>query len=789
MPDQDFVNSSHWGAFVATVRDGEVVRTRAVAQDTDPSDLVAAIPDALTSRVRVAAPAVRRGWLENGPGGRREARGGEDWVEVDWEQALDLVAGELARVKREHGNASIFGGSYGWSSAGRFHHAKTQVGRFLNSFGGCTGQIGNYSYAAASAILPHVVGSDAATTGEVSTWETIRDNTDLWVLFGGSPLKNAQVEAGGTARHLAAEGLRSVRAAGVRFVGITPLRDDLPEFLDAEWIAARPNTDTAVMLGLAHQIVVDGRADDAFLERYCVGWDRLRDYIIGREDGVAKTVEWAAGIADVEPGALRRLARRMATGRTLISTTWSLQRADHGEQPFWMTVALACILGQVGLPGGGFGFAYGDAAGIGNPKSPYGTPVLSTGANPARSAIPVARISDMMLDPGGWYDFDGERRQYPDIRLVYWAGGNPFHHHQDINRMVEAWRRPETIVVHEPWWTPTARHADIVLPATTTLERNDIGAATRDRHLVAMHQAVPPRGLSRNDFDIFCDLARRLGVIDRFAEGRDEMGWLRYLYDGYRARAATKDVALPHFDEFWDRGVLDLPDRPHFTMLQAFRTDPEGHRLHTPSGRIELFSATIDGFGYDDCPGHPAWLEPSEWLGSAAATRFPLHLISNQPRTRLHGQLDMGRVSQQSKIAGREPARLHPLDAESRGLSDGDVAEVFNDRGRCLVGIRVDDAVRPGVLQMSTGAWYDPAEPGRIGALDKHGNPNVLTPDHGTSKLGQGPSSHTALVEVRSYRDPLPPITIHEQPAFLAADATHQIEVPRPRGTDKENTR
>lgn len=781
MTDGSFINSSHWGAFVARVRDGTVVETIPVPDDPEPSELVSAIPDALTSRARVQAPAVRRSWLEGGPGAGRELRGRDTWVEVGWDHALDLVAAELTRVRRDHGSASIFGGSYGWSSAGRFHHAKTQVGRFLHCFGGCTGQIGNYSYAAASAILPHVLGSDAATSGEASTWGSIAENTQLWVMFGGSPLKNAQVEAGGTARHSAGAGLRRVRAAGVEFVGITPLRDDLPGFLEAEWIAPRPNTDTALMLGLAHEIVRLGRHDEQFLARYCVGWPQLHAYLVGNEDGVAKTLEWAAAVADVGVDVLRRLAHRMAGSRTLITTTWSLQRADHGEQPFWMTVALACVLGQVGLPGGGFGFAYGDAAGIGSPKSPYGTPVFSAGPNPAKSAIPVARISDMMLDPGGAYDFNGERLTYPDIRLVYWAGGNPFHHHQDINRMVEAWRRPETIVVHEPWWTPTARHADVVLPATTTLERNDIGAATRDRHLVAMHQAIAPIGQARNDYDIFCGLAERLGISAAFGQGRDEMAWLRHMYDNYRARAARSGVELPEFERFWAAGVLDLPVRDEFTLLGQFRADPDAHRLHTPSGRIELFSQTIADFGYDDCPGHPAWLEPSEWLGAPAARRFPLHLMSNQPRTRLHGQLDMGRVSVASKIAGREPARLHPDEAAARGLRDGDVALAHNDRGRCLVGIRVDDAVRPGVLQLSTGAWYDPQRPGELGALDVHGNPNVLTPDHGTSRLGQGPSSHTALVEVQRYDGELPEITVHDQPVLRAERPDYPAE-PNQRG-------
>ncbi|MQA03333.1 MAG: molybdopterin guanine dinucleotide-containing S/N-oxide reductase [Streptosporangiales bacterium] len=763
------VHSSHWGAFVADVDGGRVVSTAPFPGDPDPSPQVSSISDALTADVRVETPCVRKSGLDHGPASAPELRGKDPYVAVSWDTALDLVAGELRRVRDEHGSSAVFGGSYGWSSAGRFHHAKTQLTRFLNCFGGCTDQIGNYSYAAAAAILPHVVGSASPTSGTVTSWSSIVENTGLWVMFGGMPLRNAQVESGGIARHNTSPELRRTRAAGVEFVAFTPLRVDVPEFLDAQWVAPRPNTDTAIMLGLAHTLLTEDLHDEEFLNRYCVGWERFSEYLTGAADGRPKTAEWAADIADVDAHELKELARRMASTRTLITATWSLQRADHGEQPFWATIALAAMLGQIGLPGGGFSFGFANASGIGNVKQPFSVPNMPAGTNPTGSAIPVARIVDMLLNPGAEYDFDGKRMRYPDTRLVYWAGGNPFHHHQDINRLLEAWRRPETIVVHEPWWTATARHADIVLPATTTLERNDIGAASRDSFVIAMQQAVEPIGAARNDYDIFTDLAARLGIVDAFTEGRDETGWLQHLYDTFRDGAQRHGVAVPDFETFWKQGHAELPTWPAHVLLGDYRADPDGQPLRTPSGRIELFSATIDGFGYDDCPGHPVWLEPGEWLGAQQAQEFPLHLLSVQPATRLHGQLDMGRVSAANKVRGREPVVMHPSDAAARGISDGDIVVVRNDRGRCLAGARVDDGIRPGVVQLATGAWYDPVEPGRIGALDKHGNPNVLTPDHGTSKLGQGPSAHSALVEVEPYTDALPEISVFDPPAVEPA--------------------
>ena len=297
------------------------------------------------------------------------------------------------------------------------------------------------------------------------------------------------------------------------------------------------------------------------------------------------------------------------------------------------------------------------------------------------------------------------------------------------------------------------------------MERNDIGASVRDRFLVAMKQAITPIDQARDDFAIFSDLADRFGVRETFTEGRTEMEFVRHLYETARAQAARWEMPWPHFDEFWAQGYFEIPRTTTPAVLfEDFRHDPLANPLVTPSGRIEIFSETIAGFGYDDCPGHPVWLEPTEWLGSVKAQRYPLHLLTTQPSTRLHGQMDMGRVSQKSKVAGREPMRINPEDAARRGIRDGDVVRVFNERGATLVGAVLNEDIRPGVIQISTGAWYDPQEPGVIGSLDKHGNPNVLTLDKGTSRLAQGPSAQTTLVEVEKYVGESPEITAFEPP-------------------------
>jgi len=757
-------NHSHWGAFLAEVEGGRVVGVRPFERDPDPSPLIDAIPAAVHSATRVAQPAVREGWLARGPG-YGEGRGRERFVPVSWERALDLVAAELDRVKRTHGHAAIMGGSQGWGSAGIFHDARTQVRRFLSAFGGFVDQTSNYSFGAALVFLPHVLGSAQAVTGPLTSWSSIAHHGRLMVLFGGANLKNLQVTKGGGGAHTMRGSLADLARAGVEVVNVSPIRDDGPDLVTPEWIPIRPNTDTALLLALAHTLIAEGLHDVEFLARYCSGFERVRPYVMGETDSQPKDASWAAALTGVDADTIRNLARRMAATRTMITASWSLQRADHGEQPYWAVILLAACLGQIGLPGGGFGFGYGSTGGIADPPLAFRAPTMEVLANPLAAAIPAARIADCLLNPGGSYDFNGRKGSYPDIRLVYWAGGNPFHHHQDLNRLRAAWRRPETIIVHEPWWTATTRHADIVLPATTTLERNDIGGAPRDRFVLTMAKAIEPVDGARDDFAIFGELARRLGCEAAFTEGRDEMGWLRHLYERWRAGVRTNQAAIPDFDTFWKDGWLEIPQRADdYVLLSDFRADPDTHKLATPSGRIELYSERIARFAYEDCPPHPTWIEPAEWLG--AASDYPLHLVSSQPRYRLHSQMDSGPVSAAGKVGGREAVAINPADAVTRGIADGDLVRVFNARGACLAGAQLSDAIRPGVVRLSCGAWYDPADSSER-ALCLHGNANMLTRDHGTSKLGQGPTSATTLVDIERWTGPVPPLRAFDLPALV----------------------
>lgn len=757
----------HWGTYRVTTQQGVLTKVEPVAWDRQPSKIGESLPGAVQGNTRVQRPAVRLGYLQ-GKAASRRARGKEPFVEVSWDVALTLVADELARVKQQHGNQAIYGGSYGWSSAGRFHHAQSQLHRFLNQFGGYTASTNTYSIAAGERTLPHILGDLDELQRRHTHWPVLAEHCELFVAIGGLPLRNAQVNGGGANDHALAFWLDKMRDNGTEFINVSPVKNDLSAVPDARWLAIQPGTDTALLLAVCQVLIAEQLVDRAFVARYTTGYAPYSAYLLGESDGVVKSPEWAAEITGLAADDIRQLARRMASRKTMINIAWSVQRARQGEQAFWAVVATTALLGQIGTAGGGLGFGYASTNLAGADRRMFSGPRLPVGKNPVSRRIPVARIADMLLQPGEPFEFDGQSLTYPDIRLIYWAGGNTFHHHQDLNKLVSAWQRPDTIIVHEQFWTAQAKFADIVLPASTSLEREDIGSASNDGFMIAMQQHIAPFAEAKSDYAIFAALSERLGFAPAFTEGRNEREWLQAIYEGARPRAQEQGITLPSFSAFWETGKLEYarPAQPQI-MLQDFRDDPDAAPLSTPSGKIELFSATVAGFDYQEAPGHAYWHPPEYEAQQAVKQHWPLHLLSSQPRTRLHSQYDHGNVSQQTKIAGREPLWMHPDDAQPRGIGENSIVKVFNSRGALLAGVHLTRDILPGVVQMSTGAWYDPLNTHQAAPMDKHGNPNVLTEDRGSSRLGQGCSAQTCFVDIQLFDQPLPEITAYNPPQFV----------------------
>ncbi len=768
---REVITGAHWGAFKAQVKGGKFVKAIPFAKDLFPSKCVEHTPAYVYSPSRIKYPMVRAGFLKDGHKSDTTQRGMGDFVRVSWDKALELVARELNRVRDTHGPAAIYGGSPGWRNLGKYHNCKSALIRMLNLNGGYTASIGDYSTGASQVIMGHVMGNMEVYSPQTA-WPSVIEHSDTVVIWGSDPLTTLAM-GWAIPDHGGNEGFAALKKSGKKVIVIDPMKTETVEYLNADWIAPRPGSDTALMLGVAHAMLTAGVHDLEFLDEYTVGFDKVESYILGKTDNTPKTPEWAAKKCGIKPAVIRDLAKTITAGRTMLMSGWSMQRADHGEQAHWMLVTLASMVGQIGLPGGGFGLAY-HYAGSGAPAAKSASLSGFSAVKPPKNAphpIPVSRIADALLNPGATIDFNGKKVTFPDIKLIYWAGGNPFHHHQDRNRFIKAWQKPETVIIHEMFWTPTAKYADIVLPACTSFEQNDIEKCGdySAKFILPMHKVVDPLFESKPTIDIFAGIADKLGHGKAFTEGKSEMEWIEGFYNNALKQAKGKGLSMPDFKTFWESG-----DYVEFPVPQAskqwvrhgdFREDPLLEPLGTPSGKIELYSKTIEKMGYKDCPPHAVWMEPVEWLGSKKAAQYPLHLLSPHPKERVHSQMNhVASLRKTYTIKDREPVWISATDAKARGIAHGDVVRVFNDRGQVLAGAFVTEKLRPGVVRLKEGGWYDPATPGKENSLCKYGHVNVLTIDKGTSKLAQAPSANSALVQIEKFKGKLPAVTAFDPP-------------------------
>ncbi|MEJ8323443.1 molybdopterin guanine dinucleotide-containing S/N-oxide reductase [Kosakonia sacchari] len=765
------LTAAHWGPMLVDTDGEKVLASRGALPTRHPNSLQTVVQDQVHSPTRVRYPMVRKGFLAS-PSSPQGVRGQDEFVRVSWDDALTLIHQQHQRIRETYGPSSIFAGSYGWRSNGVLHKAATLLQRYMSLAGGYTGHLGDYSTGAAQAIMPHVVGGNEVYQQQTS-WPLILEHSDVVVLWSANPLNTLKI-AWNASDEQGIPYFDALRKSGKRVICIDPMRSETVDFFgdSMEWIAPHMGTDVALMLGIAHTLVENGWQDADFLSRCTVGFDTFAAYLTGERDGVAKTAEWAAEICGITANKIRELAALFHENTTMLMSGWGMQRQQFGEQKHWMLVTLAAMLGQIGTPGGGFGLSYHFANG-GNPTrraavlaSMQGT--VKDGID-AVDKIPVARIVEALENPGAPYQHNGMDRHFPDIRFVWWAGGANFTHHQDTNRLIRAWQKPELVVISECFWTAAAKHADIVLPATTSFERNDL-TMTGDysnQHLVPMKRVVAPQYEARDDWEVFAELSERWepGGRARFTEGKNDLQWLETFYNIAAERGASQQVTLPPFAEFWQANqLIEMPEseqHARFVRFADFRRDPQANPLKTPSGKIEIFSERINSFGYADCPPHPMWLEPDEWHGNAQPQQ--LQVLSAHPAHRLHSQLNYSRLRETYAVAGREPVTLHPADAKARGIVAGDVVRVWNQRGQVLAGAVVTDGIKPGVICIHEGAWpdLDPA----AGGICKNGAVNVLTKDLPSSRLGNGCAGNTALAWVEKYQGPALTLTAFDPPA------------------------
>lgn len=636
---------------------------------------------------RLTAPLVRTG-----------PRGSGRFREASWPEALDLVADKLAEIRSRYGSEAVLrlGGS--GACRGALHNTGRLTSRFLALYGGCTETYGSYSSAAASFATPYVLGTTMAGI-DPATLQYAR----LIILWGYNVL-DCRLGTEWEAR------LRQARRRGVETVAIDPRRTATARRLGTRWVPVRPGTDSALMLAVLHELLAAGLVDERFVERYSVGFAALRRHVLGQDGTEPKTPAWAEAICGTPANAIVELARLYGRTRpTALLPGLSFQRTIGGEEAVRLAIALQVATGNLGRLGGSSGaFA----------ASRLPAPRLGRVGVPApaeQPAIPVYRWPDAILE--------GRRGGHPtDVRAAYNVGGNYLVQGADVHKSIRALSQLEFSVCHELTLTPTARYCDVVLPATHWLEREDIVFASGP-YLFFSQRAVPPPAGCRDDYTIFCELAARLGFGLAFSEGKDEAAWLRHL-------VAASEV--PDYDEFRRTGIYLGPDQQR-VGLASFVADPDRHPLHTPSGRVELASAA-----YARETGFPAVPHCRILPGDE---RYPLRLLSPKPRHRIHSQ----GAHLPWLLERDEPMlQIHPADAATRGIEDGQPVLVTSAQGRVRVPARVTEEIMPGVVCLLEGVW--PALDAE--GVDTAGSVNVLTSTEPTLP-SQGSRTHSVLVEVQ----------------------------------------
>ena len=759
-------HATHFGPFYARVEDGILKGIEPQKSDANPSIMVEAIISRTYSDTRVKYPCVRKSYLEGKPD-HKALRGKEEFVRVSWEVALDLVAKKLQQIPREN----IYNGSYGgWGHVGRLHNSNVVAGRFFNTvLGGAVGTDGEYSNGAAGRVNPVIMG-DMEVYSQQTTHEEMIANCKVYVLWGADLFKCNRIDYV-VPNHLNDTYYPKYKKSGMKFISIDPIYTETAQMFDAEWIKIRPNTDVALMLGMMYHLYRTKKYNKTFIARYTSGFDKFLPYLLGKTDKTPKTPEWAEKITQVPSKKIKELAELFVSTRTFLAGNWAMQRAHHGEQADWALITLASMIGQIGLSGGGFGFSMHYAGG-GQANSGYRTtPGLAQGRNRVKSIIPASRVSEAVLNPNKEINFKGKKITLPKIDIVYVCGASLLGHEPDTNELIAALRTLDTVIIHEPWWTPSAKMADIVLPSTTTLERDDItsGGSYSRNVIYAMKKAIEPLYESKDDFEIFRILAQKIGgeqAEKRYSGGKTYMQWIQNFYE------KSDGPSFKDFQQFWKDGFVEFEipqDAYNYVRHADFRKDPINNKLSTESGKIQIFSEKFASYNLPDFKGHATWFEPAEWLGSKETKKFPFHLLSPHPRYRVHSQLDNTWIRDIYKIQGREPVMINTQDAKKLDIKHGEIVEVFNDRGRILAGACVTDYIKEGVVAIQEGAWYDPENPQEDKPRCNAGHVNVLTSSRPTSQMAQATSVNTALVNIRKlsedevikpYKSTLPPSII-----------------------------
>ncbi len=833
MEEKIFTNCTSNGPVFVYVEDGKITRIRPIVFDeTDPppwtieargrefspprkttlAPYIVAERARVYSEDRIKYPLKR---IDFDPKGDRhpETRGKSAYERISWDEALDIVAGEMKRIRTTYGPAAVWARMPDHPNWGLLHYRFGSFGRFFQLLG--------HTYN-----LHNPDSWEGWHWGSSHTWgfywrlgvpeqddllEDALKNTDLVVHWSSDP-DSAHAAYGAQESTIWRLWLREL---GIKQIFIDPFCNYTAAIMGDKWIAPRPGTDAAMAMAIAYVWIDDDTYDKEFIANRTIGFDQFKRHIMGEDDGVPKTPKWAEEISGVSARTIKVLAREWASKRTMAggmyggmggacrqayATEWArlmvlLQAMQGLGKPgvnIWGTCMGAPTNGSFKFPG------YADGG-----EDAFSLVARKPAVNPVSQRIyrllgPEAILSPPINWLGEGFCAQSLEQQFkpytypepgsPEVKMCYRYGGSDIGTMTETNRWVKMYQSPklEFVVMQDCWWNTETRFADIILPACTNFERTDIAEwakpggyggdlkAGNYRVIVYMKRCIEPLWESRPDRDIFCDIAERLGFKEEYTEGNSEEDWIKKVFDKYDL---PKYIS---YEDFKKKGYFVVPLPKDYKPTPALRWFYEGREcdttdfynpkrgtekakeLGTYSGKIEFVSQSLTQHFPDDeeRPPMPRYIPSWEGHTSELAKKYPLQLISPHARFTFHTNYDAN-TPWLGDIPGHRVfkdgyywhvARIHPSDANARGIKDGDIVKLYNDRGATLGIAQVTERMRPGVVHSyESSGKYDPLEPGKPYSIDRGGCVNLLTPARMVSKNAPGMASNSCLIEISKW--------------------------------------
>ena len=671
-------------------------------------------------------------------------RGDGQYEQISWDEALKTIAEKLRYTIDTYGNEAV----YNNYATGVSATTARPLNRLMNLLGGRLSYYGSYSTAEISWITPYVYGSTSGST--LSAME----DSDLVLCFGSSPSETRQ---GGAVSHH--DWVRGREYTKGKVYIIDPRMNDSAMGHSAQWLPINPGTDAALVSAIAHELIVNDQVDHEFLDTYCVGFDEstmpesakgqnksYTDYIMGTGyDMVEKTPEWAAPLCGISADRIRSLTEEIAAAEHMfVVQGWGPQRRSNGEMTAMAIMVLPLLVGQVGLPGTNNGVREG--------SNGVGLQGLPAGDNPVTTSISVFSMVDA-IDHGTEMTevadgVRGKEKLDTNIKFVWnYAGNCITNQNSDINHVHDVMvddTKCEFVVGIDTVMCDSLKYSDIILPDLFRFEQvSMIGTGGDDGYMIAGQPCTERKFECRTNYEWVAELAEIMGVGEEFSEGKTEEDWIKELYEASR----EKNPDLPTYEDAMAMGVYTVKGNKKIA-LEAFRADPVANPLKTPSGKIEIYSEALDQyiqtheFADDDFVA-PVPVYATEWYGVETTTdEYPLVCSGFHYRGRLHSSWGF---DEQLKAANPQEAWINPVDAEERGIAQGDTIRVKNQFGEIELLAKVTGRTTPGVVCISQGAWHDADMNGD--RVDKGGSINTLTTLR-PSPLAKGNPQHTNICQV-----------------------------------------